>query len=179
MAEAFLSPERDPLEETGRKRTASEANDSEHPDGSPDSKKVALDTDPLEDPLGLGEYPHNTRRTNENTEHLHLNPPQAFGYNDFEREFGHYDEGLFVNQQEAEELLATLESLAGRLSTDTQPLPLEYHDVPMLGYEYPPMLGWSQDTGTITTDTGDKVQEKAENMVINIKKDRCVEDRSN
>ena len=35
-----------------------------------------------------------------------------------------YDEKVFIDQNEAEELLATLEQLAGKLAQDTQPLPL-------------------------------------------------------
>ena len=139
MAVPSQSPENVALEETGRKRTASQANGSEPPEGSPDKKKAAVEADPLDDLSDLGEYPHNTKRNSEPTEN-----PQQF-LSDFDMEFGHYDENLFVSHQEAEELLATLESLQGRLATETQPLPLEYDPMPMLAYDYPPMLGWSQD----------------------------------
>ena len=42
MAVPSQSPENAALEETGRKRTASQANGSEQPEGSPDKKKAAV-----------------------------------------------------------------------------------------------------------------------------------------
>ena len=172
MAVPSQSPERVPLEETGRKRTASEANGSDQPEAeaSPDTKKAAVETDPLGDLFALGEYPHNTRRTNEATGDATEDRQQCLDYNDFEMEFGRYDEDLFVNQQEAEDLLATLESLQVRLATETQPLPLEYAPMPMLAYEYPPMLSWSQDSADLKSET--------EKPVISIENDKCGEDRS-
>ena len=170
MAVPSQSPDKAPLEETGRKRTASEANDNGQPEaeGSPDMKKAAVEADPLGDLLALGEYPHNTRKTSETTGSKMEDRQQCLNYNDFEMEFGRYDEDLFVNQQEAEDLLATLESLQGRLASDTQPLPLEWAPVPMLAYEYPPMLGWSQDS----------LKSESEKPVISLENDKHGEDRS-
>ena len=140
MAVPSQSPENVALEETGRKRTRSQANGSEQSEGSPDKKKAAIEADPLNGLPDHGEYPHNTRRNSEPTE----NPQQLLNY-DFDTEFGHYDENLFVSQQEAEELLATLESLQGRLATETQPLTLEYDPVSR--------LGWCQDSASADLKT--------------------------
>ena len=173
MAVPAQSPEkvRPGLEETGRKRTASEAHDTEQPEGSPDLKRTAVEAaeaDPLQELLALGEYPHNTRRISQAAGDKTEERQECLNYNDFEMEFGRYDENLFVDQQEAEALLATLESLQGRLATETQPLPLEYEPVPMLGYEYPPMLSWSQDSADL----------KSETPVISSEGGQCGEERA-
>ena len=64
MAEASLSPEKQDLEVTSRKRTASESNEGEI-EGSPEAKKISVEVDPLdvEELLGLGQYPFNYKRT--------------------------------------------------------------------------------------------------------------------
>ena len=123
MAEAALSPERG-LEETGRKRSASGGLE----DCSPDHKRRELEAveavDPLEDLLGLGHYPFNVKRTCVMHDHS-SDPadPQGLNCQEFDWKTT-YDEKVFIDQNEAEELLAPLEQLAGKLAQDTQPLPL-------------------------------------------------------
>ena len=148
MAEASLSPVKDQLETTGRKRTASETIEQEA-DGSPDNKKVAFEQDPLDELMG--QYPYNIKRTCILHDHSNdANDPEGHQCAQFESEFGNYDANLFIDQNEAEDLLATLEVLSGKLAAETQPLSLEYtpsEPAPLpLQYEYPPMLGWTGDT---------------------------------
>ena len=139
------SPETNPMEETSRKRTVSEANEAE---GSPEPKRVELERDPLEDFLDLGNYPYNIKRTCVLHDHSQDKAdPEGQNCSAFETEFGQYDSNVFIDQNEAEDLLATLENLAGKLASETQPLQLEYNPAnppPLpLQYEYPPMLGWA------------------------------------
>ena len=146
MAEVLLSPEKVMIEEQGRKRPASEL----EPEGSPDSKKTVLETDPLEDLLQLGEYPYNIKRTCVLHDHSGDEAdPEGLNCAQFESEFGVYDANMFIDQNEAEDLLATLETLSGKLVQETQPLSLEYtpaNPPPLpLQYEYPPMIGWSSE----------------------------------
>merc|ERR1712150_106346 len=104
----------------GRKRNASE-------DGSPEPKRPAMSEEEQESIL-FGNYPFNIKRTCILHDHSgDVDDPQGHKCVDFETEFGNYDNNLFIDQNEAEELLATLEVLAGKLASDPQPLPLEYN----------------------------------------------------
>jgi len=144
MAEASLPPlENQTVEAASRKRSASEALDK---DG--DHKKIAQD--PMEEYV-LGQYPYNVKRTCILHDHSgDKDDPLGHKCAEFETEFGTYDSNIFIDQNEAEDLLATLECLAGKLAQDTQPLSLEWNPSqppPLaLDYEYPPMLGWCQDS---------------------------------
>ena len=73
-----------------------------------------------------------------------------------------------MSQQEAEELLAALESLQGRLATETQPLTLEYDPVCR--------LGWSQDTASADFKT--ELEEPANSSSSSIENDERSKDRS-
>ena len=153
-----------PAETSGRKRNASEA------EGSPDEKRQNLVVEEKEN-INFGYYPYNIKRTCILHDHsADVEDPQGLKCLDFETEFGNYDNNLFIDQNEAEDLLATLEVLAGKLASETQPLPLEYAPMPMLAYEYPPMLSWSQDSADLKSET--------EKPVISIENDKCGEDRS-
>ena len=167
------SPERNPTEETSRKRTVSEANEAE---GSPEPKRVELEKDPLEDFLDLGNYPYNIKRTCVLHDHSHDKAdPEGQNCSAFETEFGQYDSNVFIDQNEAEDLLATLENLAGKLASETQPLQLEYNPAnppPLpLQYEYPPMLGWSNSDPKDTENSENK-------QIFDIENERHSEDRS-
>ena len=153
MAEASLPPEIvSQAETTSRKRNASEA------EGSPDQKKLNMSSGEEENLL-FGNYPYNTKRTCILHDHSNdTEDPSGHKCLDFETEFGNYDNNLFIDQNEAEDLLATLEVLAGKLAPETQPLSLEYNPgdpAPLpLQYSYPPMIDWISDQG--------RTQEKAE-----------------
>ena len=146
MAEASLPPEIvSPAETTGRKRNASEA------EGSPEQKRPNMSEEEQQNIL-LGNYPYNTKRTCILHDHSNdLEDPQGHKCLDFETEFGNYDNNLFIDQNEAEDLLATLEVLAGKLASETQPLSLEYNPnepAPLpLQYSYPPMIDWKNEAG--------------------------------
>ena len=167
------SPERDSKEQSRRKRTVSEANEAE---GSPEPKRVELERDPLEDFLDLGNYPYNIKRTCVLHDHSQDKAdPEGVNCSAFENEFGQYDSDVFIDQNEAEDLLATLENLAGKLASDTQPLQLEYNPAnppPLpLEYEYPPMLGWANSD----VKAADKSEEK---QLFNIENEKHADDRS-
>ena len=168
------SPERSPAKEnSSRKRTVSEANEAE---GSPEAKRVELERDPLEDLLDLGHYPHNIKRTCILHDHSQDKAdPEGQNCSAFETEFGQYDSNVFIDQNEAEDLLATLENLAGKLASDTQPLQLEYNPAnppPLpLQYEYPPMLGWANSDAKATENSEN-------NQIFNIENEKHSEDRS-
>ena len=164
MAEAPNSPV-NVVEETGRKRTASEV--GYEAEGSPDPKKTVLENDPLEELLKLGEYPYNIKRTCVLHDHSgDAADPEGLTCQQFESEFGEYNADLFIDQNEAEDLLATLETLGGKLANETQPLSLEYapnNPPPLpLQYEYPPMLGWTSEDFK-TEGEADQTTEKRSN----------------
>ena len=127
MAQPHSPPQ---VETTGRKRNASEA------EGSPDEKRQILAVEDKEN-INLGYYPYNMKRTCILHDHSgDVEDPQGLKCLDFETEFGNYDNNLFIDQNEAEDLLATLEVLAGKLASETQPLPLEYTTTEPLPLEY-------------------------------------------
>lgn len=146
MAEESLAAAPLDLGTPGRKRYASESE-------NPNQKKVALDTssDGLEnDTPVIGQYPYNVKKTCVMHDHSgDRNDPQGLNCAEFESEFGNFDSNIFIDQTEAEELLATLENLAGKLAPETQPLPLAWNPAEPpalpLEYQYPPMLGWSSE----------------------------------
>ena len=119
-------------QQTGRKRTASEA------EGSPETKKASVE-DQLEILFGeYGEYPQNFKHPYEYPE-LRQPPPAH------EEELTHqFDPTVFIDQNEAEDLLATLESLHGKLVAETQPLPLDFSMPAALQYNEPKALELSE-----------------------------------
>ena len=148
MAEPVSPPEIvAPAETTGRKRNASEA------EGSPDEKRQILAVEEKEN-INLGNYPYNVKRTCILHDHsADVEDPQGLKCLDFETEFGNYDNNLFIDQNEAEDLLATLEVLAGKLASETQPLSLEYN----------PIDNWS--TSTTSTNTTGQSESKQEDDI--------------
>ena len=126
-----------PVETSGRKRNASEA------EGSPDEKRQILAVEEKEN-INFGYYPYNIKRTCILHDHsADVEDPQGLKCLDFETEFGNYDNNLFIDQNEAEDLLATLEVLAGKLASETQPLPLEYN----------PIETWNNEPTDLTTSS--------------------------
>ena len=158
MAEP-ASPPQSLAETSGRKRNASEA------EGSPEEKRQILAVEEKEN-INLGQYPFNVKRTCILNDHsTEAEDPQGIKSLDFETEFGNYDNNLFIDQNEAEDLLATLEVLAGKLASETQPLSLEYN----------PIESWNTTSATsdgqserkqeedIYSDTGAESSEKRSN----------------
>ena len=160
MAEPASPPQSlAPAETSGRKRNASEA------EGSPEEKRQILAVEEKEN-INLGQYPFNVKRTCILNDHsAEAEDPQGIKSLDFETEFGNYDNNLFIDQNEAEDLLATLEVLAGKLASETQPLSLEYN----------PIESWNTTSATsdgqserkqeedIYSDTGAESSEKRSN----------------
>ena len=108
MAEESLANAQVNLDTNGRKRSLSEATDKS------DHKKAAIDVSDVHDEL-FGQYPYNVKKTCILHDHSgDQDDPQGHKCADFESEFGNYDSNIFIDQNEAEELLATLESLAGK-----------------------------------------------------------------
>merc|ERR1712183_825957 len=125
MAEESLANAQVNLDTNGRKRSLSEATDKY------DHKKAAIDVSDVHDEL-FGQYPYNVKKTCILHDHTgDQDDPQGHKCADFESEFGNYDSNIFIDQNEAEELLATLEWAPAQ----PPPLPLDY--------QYPPMLGWN------------------------------------
>ena len=165
MAEPVSPPEIvAPAETTGRKRNASEA------EGSPDEKRQILAVEDKEN-INLGYYPYNMKRTCILHDHSgDVEDPQGLKCLDFETEFGNYDNNLFIDQNEAEDLLATLEVLAGKLASETQPLSLEYN----------PMENWNNEpTDLSTTSTAGKSERKHEEDIYSETGAESSEKRSN
>ena len=103
--------------------------------------------------INFGYYPYNVKRTCILHDHSgDAEDPQGLKCLDFETEFGNYDNNLFIDQNEAEDLLATLEVLAGKLASETQPLSLEYQENPM--------ENWDTDLTSNTTGQSEKKQEE-------------------
>ena len=158
MAQPHSPPQ---VETTGRKRNASEA------EGSPDEKRQILAVEEKEN-INLGNYPYNVKRTCILHDHsADVEDPQGLKCLDFETEFGNYDNNLFIDQNEAEDLLATLEVLAGKLASETQPLSLEYN----------PIDNWS--TSTTSTNTTGQSERKQEDDIYSDPGAGSSEKRSN
>ena len=152
-------------ENTGRKRNASEA------EGSPEEKKQILAVENKEN-INFGYYPYNIKRTCILHDHsADVEDPQGLKCLDFETEFGNYDNNLFIDQNEAEDLLATLEVLAGKLASETQPLPLEYN----------PIENWNNEPTdlTISSNTSDQSERKHEEDIYSDTGAESSEKRSN
>ena len=118
--------------------------------------------------INLGYYPYNVKRTCILHDHFaDSEDPQGLKCLDFETEFGNYDNNLFIDQNEAEDLLATLEVLAGKLASETQPLSLEYN----------PIDNWT--TSTTSTNTTDQSERKQEEDIYSDPGAESSEKRSN
>ena len=154
-----------PVETSGRKRKGSEA------EGSPDEKRQILAVEEKEN-INFGYYPYNIKRTCILHDHsADVEDPQGLKCLDFETEFGNYDNNLFIDQNEAEDLLATLEVLAGKLASETQPLPLEYN----------PIETWNNEPTdlTISSNTSDQSERKHEEDIYSDTGAESSEKRSN
>merc|ERR1712018_914566 len=111
------------------------------------------------------QYPHNKKKTcimhslglGEN--HAHDN---HCGGEVADEATGQFDTNFFIDKDEAEDLLSTLEALAGKLAYDTQPLQLDWApEVPPplpLQWQHSLPAEWSQEASEIE---GGKKEEDA------------------